>query len=390
MKKTYVYIAIIFAIIFVSHLTTGTTLAEITKGPYLCNATLTSMTISWETKEASNSVVEYAENSKFAASGGAYDQRLEDQANTKRHNIVLNSLAPSTTYHYRVVSGPDKSLDIDFHTAVRSTEPFTLAAYGDTRTNTNYHDSVVKRIIENKPDLVINSGDLVENGNDMSLWNIFFNTIKNLANNVPYYPSLGNHELDSQNYYDLFYAPTGGGREKEEWYSFDYGNAHIIALDSGNRYSTDQQTWLEKDLANSYNKAQWTFVFFHNPPYSSSSHGSEFATMPKWLSAFEKYGVDIVFNGHDHVYERSQSNGIWYIITGAGGAPLYPVNQNPNPKQVRAESVYHFCKLRISGSSLVFEMIRADGAIGDSFDMTEPTDVASNEKLPVTWGKIKL
>lgn len=377
--------------VFVSHILAESTLAGITKSPYLCNATLTSMTISWETSDAGNSVVEYAENSKFVASGGVYDQRSEDQANTKRHNIVLNSLTLSTIYHYRVSSGADKSQDATFHTAVQRAEPFTLVAYGDTRTNANIHLSVVEKIIENKPDLIINSGDLVENGDVLSQWDIFFNTIKDLAKSVPYYPTLGNHEGNSQNYYDFFNLPAGGGgKDNEEWYSFDYGNAHFISLNSNNRYAADQQTWLEKDLASAAGKAPWIFVFFHNPPYSSSSHGSEFATMPKWIEAFEKYGVDMVFNGHDHVYERSKSNGIWYVIAGGGGAPLYPVNQTPNPKQVYAESVYHFCKLRISGSSLVFEMIRANGTIGDSFDMTEPTSVTSAEKIPVTWGKIKL
>jgi len=223
----------------------------------------------------------------------------------------------------------------------------------------------------------------------MSLWDTFFNTTKELIKGVPYYPELGNHEGNSQNYYDLFYLPIGGGSNNEEWYSFNYGNAHIIALDSNVRYLAEQLTWLEKDLAQAADKYQWIFVFFHHPPYSSSTHGSEFSTLTDWINLFEKYKVDMVFNGHDHIYERSLSNNVQYIVTGSGGAPQYAINQRPNPKQVYAERALHFCKLSIDGSSLRFEMVRANGTIGDAFDVTEPTAVGPAGKLLLTWGKIK-
>ena len=168
-----------------------------------------------------------------------------------------------------------------------------------------------------------------------------------------------------------------------------HGNAHFVCLDSDVRYSTDQIAWLEADLARVADRVQWIFVNFHHPPHSSGSHGSEYATMPKWIDAFEQYGVDIVFNGHDHHYERSLNNDIWYIVTGGGGAPLRAVNQKPNSYQIYAERTLHFCKLQINGAQLTFEMIRADGTVGDTFIMTEPVGVASVSRLPIAWGKIK-
>jgi hypothetical protein len=111
--------------------------------------------------------------------------------------------------------------------------------------------------------------------------------------------------------------------------------------------------------------------------------------MPKWIDAFEQYGVDIVFNGHDHHYERSLNNDIWYIVTGGGGAPQRAVNQKPNPYQVYAEKTLHFCKLSINGSQLTFEMIRADGTVGDTLMISEPVGVASVSRLPITWGKMR-
>jgi len=387
-RKLFTYILLGFIGLFFSQMTQAPAIAEITRGPYLCDVTTTSIAISWETGEAGNSIVEYATDVQYIA-GGAYDQRAEVAESVKRHSVTLRDLMPFTRYHYRVVSGSDVGDDNEFHTAVEWFDPFTLVAYGDTRTNPNDHQSVVNMIIEHSPDLVLNAGDLVDSGNVLSQWDIFFDTTKDLMRNVPYYPVLGNHEGNAQNYYDLFYPPTGGGKEDEQWYSFDYGNAHFVSLDSNARYSSDQLAWLEDDLARVTRSAQWIFVNFHHPPHSSGKHGSEYATIPKWIDAFERYGVDIVFGGHDHHYERSLNNDVWYIVTGGGGAPLRAVNQNPNPHQVYAETSLHFCKLQINGPQLAFEMIRWDGTIGDTFSIAEPVGVASVGKLPITWGKIR-
>lgn len=389
-RKYHVCILITLLALFLSQLAIDYSIAEINRGPYLSDVTKTSMVVSWETRDDSGSVVEYATDAQYIASGGVYDGRSEDQNDVKRHSITLRGLTPSTRYHYKVTSGSDVGEDNTFNTAVEWFEPFTFVAYGDTRSNPNDHKAVVNRIIEHEPGLVTHSGDIVENGNVLSQWDVFFDTAKDLMKSVPLYPSLGNHEQNSQNYYDLFYPPAGGGKENKQWYSFDYGNAHIVCLDSDVRSSSAQLAWLEDDLARVAGRVQWIFVNFHHPPFSSGSHGSEYATMPRWLDAFEQYGVDIVFNGHDHHYERSLDNGIWYIVTGGGGAPLRAVNQKPNPaEQVHVESSLHFCKLQIDKGFLAFEMIRADGTVGDAFFMEETVSVASVSRLAITWGEMK-
>lgn len=350
--------------------------SQIIRGPYLGNVTKTSIVVSWETIGHSDGVVEYATADQYIASEGAYDQKTRGSEDVKNHNVTLKDLAPSTLYHYRVVSGIDRSKDSTFHTAVEPSEPFTLAVYGDTRTNPLDHLAVVNRIIEHEPNLVLNTGDLVTYGHLLSLWDAFFYITRDLMRNVPYYPVLGNHEDNAQYYYDFFHLPEGGGKENEQWYSFDYGNTHFVGLDSNVIDSQEQLAWLESDLAQAAGKAQWIFVTFHHAAYSSGEHGSKYGSMPKWIEAFERYGVDVVFNGHDHLYERSSSNGIWYIVTGSGGAPQYDVNQRPNPAQVYAEKTLHFCKLRVDGARIDFEMIRDDGTVGDTMTMTAPVVAA--------------
>ena len=80
---------------------------------------------------------------------------------------------------------------------------------------------------------------------------------------------------------------------------------------------------------------------------------------------FERYGVDIVFNGHDHNYERSIINNITYIVTGGGGSLLY--DNGHSPWTVYSEKTYHFCLLTVNASLLTFEAKRPDGSVFDSF-----------------------
>jgi predicted phosphodiesterase len=342
--------------------------AEITIGPYLGNVTTTSITISWETDRRSSGIVEYAKDEQYQQSG-EYDEWVESRFKSKRHKITLSGLAPSTLYHYRIISGSDVGVDNTFLTSVGLYEPFSFAVYGDTRTNHDDHQAVVDSMVENQPYLVMNSGDLVENGRSPSQWDIFFDITKDLMKSAPYYPVLGNHEANSILYYNFFSLPEGGGKSDEEWYSFDYGNTHFICLNSNSRHSIRQLVWLKRDLENASEEYQWIIVVFHHPVYSSGKHGGEYASMHRWINLFEDYGVDMVFNGHDHLYERSYKDGIWYIVTGGGGAPLYSVNQNPNPYQVYAESILHFCKLNLDGAYLELRMIRPDGTVGDTFSI---------------------
>jgi len=286
-------------------------LPGIVRGPYLGDVTKTSIVVSWATTEFGDSVVEYATDDQYTASGNNYNQQAEGAKNVKLHSITLEGLEPSTLYHYRVVFNSNASGDSEFYTAVDPSEPFTLVAYGDSRTLFFDHEFVVDSIMEHKPHLVLDSGDLVSDGRVLPLWDVFFATTGGLLRNVPYYPVLGNHEHNSQFYYDLFHLPEGGGKENEQWYSFDYGNTHFVCLDSNVRNSEEQLAWLENDLAQAESEAQWIVVNSHHAFFSSGQHGSYDDEMLAWIDAFERYGVDMVFNGHDHIYERSVHNGIW-------------------------------------------------------------------------------
>jgi hypothetical protein len=83
---------------------------------------------------------------------------------------------------------------------------------------------------------------------------------------------------------------------------------------------------------------------------------------------FERYHVDMVFNGHDHDYERSIVNNVTYIVTGGGGSPLY--NNGHSPWTVYSEKTYHYCLLSVNSSTVTFEAKKPDGSVFDLFILT--------------------
>jgi hypothetical protein len=132
--------------------------------------------------------------------------------------------------------------------------------------------------------------------------------------NVSFYAALGNHDDPTQRYYKPF---NMGG---ERFYTFTRGSARFFALDS-NYMDQAQLKWLEEELSRSTDR--WKVAFFHHPLYSSGEkHGSEIDLRTQVEPLFIKYGVDIVFAGHEHFYERIKpQNGIYYFIEG-GSAKL--------------------------------------------------------------------
>jgi predicted phosphodiesterase len=129
---------------------------------------------------------------------------------------------------------------------------------------------------------------------------------------VKFYASLGNHDESNQRFYQLF------NMSGEEYYRFKKGDAAFYALNS-NYMDKRQIEWIQSEMAKDDSK--WKIAFFHHPPYSSGGkHGSSVDVREVLEPIFVKNGVDVVFTGHEHFYERIKpQSGIFYFITGAGG-----------------------------------------------------------------------
>jgi acid phosphatase type 7 len=331
--------------------------ATVEWGPILGHVTTISMDVAWRTNQSIKSGVVCNGKSFGATNESTY------------HRLTVSGLEPGKTYDYRLFwfdrgrkrLGPEHS----FTTVPRNATKFDFAAFGDTRSGMEDQRSVVEAIENIRPAIVLNSGDLVADGRKMSEWRTFFSVEASLLRTVPYYCVLGNHEQNSDVYYSSLALPPGGGEKGKEWYAFAYGNCFFVALDT-NRAIDEQAAWLDMKLnIPAAQSATWRIVLMHAPPFSSGPHGGDANVLAKWVPLFEKYGVDLVFCGHDHIYERSVKAGVTYIITGGGGAPRYSIDGTKNKYSQKAVSATHFCRVHVDGNTLKVQAIKPDGTIID-------------------------
>lgn len=129
---------------------------------------------------------------------------------------------------------------------------------------------------------------------------------------VKFYAALGNHDLPNERFYKPF------NMSGKRYYSFSKGNAKFFVIDS-TYVDPEQLTWLESELKNSGDP--WKICYFHHPLYSSGAkHGSDLDLRARLEPLFVQHGVDVVFSGHEHFYERLKpQKGIYYFTQGAGG-----------------------------------------------------------------------
>ncbi len=309
---------------------------KIIRGPYLQMGSSTGIVVRWRTDVAVVSKLTY---------GNAPSQKIQSISRdvpTTEHEVNITGLTPNTVYYYGIqVNGTTYEGDsYYFKTAppTGSKQKVRIWALGDAGDGSpnqrEVRDAYLKRIQNDnrQTDAVLFLGDnAYAIGTDEEYQNNFFNIYQDhfFKNNV-IWAIPGNHEYYSgaQNrrevaYFQIFSQPQNGesggvpsGSEMN--YSFDYGNVHVVALDSygieHDKYRlydtlSPQVEWLKKDLA--ANRLPWTIVMFHHPPYTKNSHDSdteiELVRIRENLNPIlERYKVDLVLSGHSHLYERSR------------------------------------------------------------------------------------
>ena len=290
---------------------------------------------------------------------------------------------------------------------------FSFIAYGDTRSSdatsvSSLHDDIVSHYLQHDPELIIHTGDLVNHGGEAYQWPLFDASISKIEEwdaDIEFFSAAGNHEwytdvygvndddystyLDYVDFSDVVDTPG----ETELYYSFDWQGIHFIFLNTVEEWTSDvytsltaQMDWLETDFAGNHS---FIVVSFHNPAYSIRADRAD-----RWAQAesirdtfhtlFVENGVDLVLSGHDHYYYRTVRDGIQYVVTAAGGAPLYDIDIETEGTSWQGGDIgfseYHYCVASIIEGQLVVEVYLLDGTIADSFSL----------ELPVTDGTLLL
>ena len=340
---------------------TAATLAadqKIAGGPFVVNVTTRSATVVWLVE---SDVVTLRPPGAAVRTSPAL--RVE--------KTTMTGLQPNTRYEYDVSGDAHKG---SFKTPPAGPGSYNFVVYGDTRTRHDVHRKVINALLKHGiPDFVLHTGDLVADGSDSAMWPVFFDIEKDLLRQTVFFPSLGNHERNSHDYYEFFQVTM-------PYYSFDWGNSHFIVLNSdiGNAASsqtakdvfwTEQTRWLEEDLQTHQN-ADYRFVIAHHPPFTAvARRQAGNPHMTALVPMFEKYHVTAGFFGHDHNYQHYLKNGIHYVITGGGGAPLYDVDKPADGITLKVESTEHFVKVSVEGKTARIEAIAVDGRKLDEIEL---------------------
>jgi len=249
-----------------------------------------------------------------------------------------------------------------------------FAAYGDTRDNHDIHREIVAKVIGSHPALVLQTGDLVHDGNNESQWKIFDEITGEMRKQIPYYPARGNHDVSAQGFYEQrMTQPVSSGNKL--YYSFERGNVHFISIDTEDSTlsarKSVQRDWLDDDLAKARSKGWFIIPFFHKAIYSIGHHaadGDVVALRSILHPLFQKYGVRLAFLGHDHQYYRTVRGGITYVITGGGGAPLY--DDNHRELKIAGDvfkKTHHFCIADVYPDRVTVTAYQRDLSVVDRF-----------------------
>ncbi len=321
----------------------------------------------------------------YGIAGQAELGRVRHAAARRHHVFALVDLQPGTRYWYEVSAGSKlASGRHHFRTLPNQPASYRLIVLGDVRTLPSRWGAIATRVLRDEHDAlsIIGTGDYPSNGRNYGQWvREFFAPARDLLAELPIWPVIGNHELtrphddltgpELSKFFSLFELPGN-----ERWYRVD-GYLHtLLILDSNSHMGpgTQQYAWLRKQLRSE--RRRFTLVAFHHAPYTSGPHGTTLpdGTAREWpidearrflVPLFEMYGVDLVLNGHDHMYERSTKAGIPYVVTGGGGAPLYRINSVPNPYQIKAASVHHYVRLNFAPGGIDLTTIDVAGKIID-------------------------
>jgi len=245
-----------------------------------------------------------------------------------------------------------------------------FAVFGDSRSDLETNRKIVNQIIKDSPEAVFHTGDMVANGDMESQWNDVFPIYETFYAKKNLYHACGNHE---ESHCTKNVVRKALENEKA-FYTVDFKGFTFIALDS-NQITAEQLRWLSH-LPN----GKRYIPFFHHPPFPVlAGHNGNEGVIKNFVPQFKRLGVKLVFLGHNHGYDRNVIDGITYITTGGGGAPLYPCGAVRGPQQA-CVSDYHYLRCGAEKDRIECQTKLIDGSLVDSVTVAWDSVIKSSSK----------
>ena len=365
----------------------GDTLGQIHFGSK--NSPLKGLTITWRSQGQTDSI-KWGYTETFGK--GTFCGKVNSHYHLNLFSYTFPDLLPDTSIYYSIYNSfqrhwADRK---KFITAAASgNKHFTFTVLGDSRTHLNDWHSLSSAVCPS--DFSIFVGDIVSKGGSIQKWDNWFNYGKKYLSQNLVYHTPGNHEYygdpHNDNYLNLFTFP-GNSDNDDFYYSFHFGKVIFICLNSEDAQDSTQYKWLIRTLENN-KSVKWKFVWFHRPFYTSPSHEGEmdkyFGT---WWKAFDDYGVDLIFNGHTHNYQRTipinrnisftegvdsygslPYQGRCQIVTGGAGAPLDKAGTGWFIDT--SYSGLHYVLVEVSGDTLNIKALTQDNSVIDKFSIVK-------------------
>jgi predicted MPP superfamily phosphohydrolase len=342
----------------------------LTTGPYILLGEAGVAYVAFKSPDSDQPIVEWAAGTSDA------DSQVVRVPAVQIGNLfvaTLEALPGGEVIRYRVVTKRGSTEFQSFRVDVGSDESIEFAAFGDTRTGHSVHRAVIEAMNREDIDFVIHTGDMVANGGRDAEWDQFFQIERPLLSHVPILPSIGNHDMSARNNYQHYFLQNLWAKGRR-YYSKDWGNLRIIAVDGGIecKEGCDQFQFVENALREAAKKNMLVILFLHYPPFSSGKHGSNLGVQEPITDLAKRYGVELVIGGHDHNYERTKPiDGTTYLVSGSAGAPIRAVDPQWFTAHARTEP--HFVLLKVENQRII---LRAVNLRGETFDTTVINPVA--------------
>lgn len=365
--------------------------ARITRGPYMENMSKETANLRFRTDVSTVAWITY----------GAYPdcERFSTISRiTVEHNVTLNGLLADTTHCYRIylpVEGSTHAYKAE-EAAFRTFKDekgldFSFMVFGPSGNDEEDAKVAGLMLSTEGASFVIHTGNLAQSGTDEEAEKAYFSRYGEMLKKIPFFVALGNYEYGPdydkkeswkfirENYFPYHSWPRNGSGPY--YYYFDAGNARFAFLDANVLFGalsappmakdSQQYKWLESVLKTA-NEKTWKFVAVHQPVYSSGESGGTLGLKETLEPLFEKYGVDMVFQGHDRNYERTKplktdmpdENGVIYITLGGGGGKRNDPEAQNDWSEFFSEKA-HYAYLTVQDKKLEMKVYDSDGEILD-------------------------